>query len=181
MGPKIAAGIAEWGGSAAPIRAFDAFKGLTLDLASSIFIGVDLGPSARRMNRAFEDMVAASMSRIRLRIPGLEFYRGLVGREFMLEFLRGMLEKKRADQGADMFSRLCRARTEEGDVFRDDDVLDHMIFVMMAAHDTTTSHADLADLRARRATPSGRSACARRAARSATRRRASTRSTGSRA
>jgi cytochrome P450 len=139
MAPKIAAGIADWAGGGAPIRAFDAFKGLTLDLASSIFIGVDLGPSARRMNRAFEDMVAASMSRIRLRIPGLEFYRGLVGREFMIQFLRGMLEKKRADQGADIFSRLCRARTEEGDVFRDDDVLDHMIFLMMAAHDTTTS------------------------------------------
>jgi cytochrome P450 len=139
MGPKIAAGIADWGGSGASIRTFDAFKGLTLDLASSIFIGVDLGPSARRMNRAFEDMVAASMSRVRLRIRGLEFYRGLVAREFMLEFLRGMLEKKRADQGSDIFSRLCRARTEEGDVFRNDDVLDHMIFLMMAAHDTTTS------------------------------------------
>jgi cytochrome P450 len=139
MAGRIAGGIEGWGGSGAPIQAFRAFKGLTLDLASSIFIGVDLGPSARRMNQAFEDMVAASMSRVRLRIPGLEFYRGLEGREYMLEFLRGMLEKKRADQGADMFSRLCRARTEEGDVFRDDDVLDHMIFLMMAAHDTTTS------------------------------------------
>jgi cytochrome P450 len=139
MAGKIATGISDWGGGGAAIPAFRAFKGLTLDLASSIFIGVDLGPSARRMNQAFEDMVAASMSRVRLRIPGLEFYRGLKGREYMLEFLRGMLEKKRADQGADMFSRLCRARTEEGDVFRDDDVLDHMIFLMMAAHDTTTS------------------------------------------
>jgi cytochrome P450 len=139
MAPKIAIGIGEWGGSGAPIRAFDAFKGLTLDLASSIFVGVDLGPSARRMNRAFEDMVAASMSRIRLRIPGLEFYNGLKGREYMLGFLKSLLEKKRADQGGDMFSRLCRARTEEGDVFADADVLDHMIFLMMAAHDTTTS------------------------------------------
>jgi cytochrome P450 len=139
MAPKIAVGISDWGGTGAPIRAFQAFKGLTLDLASSVFIGVDLGPSARRMNRAFEDMVAASMSRIRLRIPGLEFYNGLKGREFMLEFLKSLLEKKRADQGGDMFSRLCRARTEEGDVFADADVLDHMIFLMMAAHDTTTS------------------------------------------
>jgi cytochrome P450 len=139
MEPKIAAGIAGWGAGGAPLHAFSAFKALTLDLAASIFVGVDLGPSAQRMNRAFEDMVAASMSRIRLRIPGLEFYRGLKGREYMQEFLRGMLEKKHADQGPDMFSRLCRARTEEGDVFRDEDVLDHMIFLMMAAHDTTTS------------------------------------------
>jgi cytochrome P450 len=57
----------------------------------------------------------------------------------MLTFLGSLLEKKRADQGADMFSRLCRARTEEGDALRDAAVLDHMIFLMMAAHDTTTS------------------------------------------
>jgi cytochrome P450 len=139
MAPKIAAGIADWGGHGVAIPAFRAFKGLTLDLASSIFVGVDLGASARAMNQAFEDMVAASMSRIRLRIPGLEFYRGLKGREFMLTFLGSLLEKKRADQGADMFSRLCRARTEEGDVLRDTAILDHMIFLMMAAHDTTTS------------------------------------------
>jgi cytochrome P450 len=139
MGPKIAAGIADWGSRGTPIPSFRAYKGLTLDIAASIFVGVDLGPSARRMNRAFEDMVAASMSRVRLRIPGLEFYRGLKGREYMLEFLRSLLEKKHADQGPDMFSRLCRARTEEGDVLRDEDVLDHMIFLMMAAHDTTTS------------------------------------------
>jgi cytochrome P450 len=139
MAPKIAAGIADWGGHGVAIPAFRAFKGLTLDLASSIFVGVDLGASARAMNQAFEDMVAASMSRIRLRIPGLEFYRGLKGREFMLTFLGSLLEKKRADQGADMFSRLCRARTEEGDVLRDAAILDHMIFLMMAAHDTTTS------------------------------------------
>ena len=139
MGPRIASGIADWGASGGAIGAFPAYKQLTLELAASIFVGMDLGPATRRMNEAFENMVAASMSRIRLRIPGLEFYRGLRGREFMLELLRGMLEKKHGDQGPDIFSRLCRARTEEGDAFRDDEVLDHMIFLMMAAHDTTTS------------------------------------------
>jgi cytochrome P450 len=139
MGPRIAAGLADWDGGGRPIRAFQAFKTLTLDLAASIFVGVDLGPSTRRMNEAFEHMVAASMSRVRLPIPGLEFRRGLDGREFMLGFLRGMVGKKRGDPGADLFSRLCRARTEEGEAFTDDEVFDHMIFLMMAAHDTTTS------------------------------------------
>jgi cytochrome P450 len=139
MGPRVSVGITNWKTGDGPTLAFSAFKTLTLDLAASIFIGSDLGPSTRRMNSAFEDMVAASMSRLRLRIPGLEFYRGLKGREFMIHFLREMLEKKRADQGLDMFSRLCRARSEEGDVLLDDEVLDHMIFLMMAAHDTTTS------------------------------------------
>ncbi len=139
MAPTIATGIARFAANGASIDAFPAYKRLTLELAASIFVGMDLGPEASRMNQAFEHMVAASMSRIRLRIPGLEFYRGLRGREFMLGLLSAMLEKKHADPGVDIFGRLCRARTEEGEVLADADVLDHMIFLMMAAHDTTTS------------------------------------------
>ncbi len=139
MGPRIASGIADWGAGGASTLAFHAYKRLTLELAASIFIGVELGPSTTKMNQAFEDMVTASMSLVRLRIPGLEFYRGLRGREFMLGFLGAMLDEKRAGRAPDMFSRLCRARSEEGDALADDDVLDHMIFLMMAAHDTTTS------------------------------------------
>jgi cytochrome P450 len=139
MHAAIERGLSEWapeGGRR--LRAFDAFKALTLDIAASIFVGVDLGPQAKRMNEAFEAMVAAAMPG--LRFPGFgRHHRGVVGRRFLLDFLGGMLEKKRADPGGDMFGRLCRARSESGDVFADADVLDHMIFLMMAAHDTTTS------------------------------------------
>ena len=38
-----------------------------------------------------------------------------------------------------MFGLLARAEGEEGTLFSDDDILDHMVFMMMAAHDTTTS------------------------------------------
>ena len=38
-----------------------------------------------------------------------------------------------------MFSRLCRAVSEDGARFTDAEIIDHMIFLMMAAHDTTTS------------------------------------------
>jgi cytochrome P450 len=139
MNPTIALGVSKLGAGEGPMPVFGAYKQLTLELAASIFIGMDLGPATRPMNVAFENMVAASMSRIRLPWIGREFQRGLRGRRFMLELLGGMLEKKHGDAGADMFSRLCRARTPEGDSLQDADVLDHMIFLMMAAHDTTTS------------------------------------------
>ena len=38
-----------------------------------------------------------------------------------------------------MFSVLCHAEDEDGQRFTDDDIVAHMIFVMMAAHDTSTS------------------------------------------
>ncbi len=139
MSPTIARGIGSFAASDSPILVFRAYKQLTLELAASIFVGTDLGATTRPMNTAFEDMVAASMSRIRLPLIGREFQRGLRGRKYMLELLGGMLEKKHGDAGPDMFSRLCRARTPEGEALRDSEVLDHMIFLMMAAHDTTTS------------------------------------------
>jgi cytochrome P450 len=139
MNGMIEGRLDAWGAAPSPFLAFPAIKELTLDMAAHIFVGVDLGADTRPMNRAFERLVAASMSRIRLPLPGLEFQRGLEARQFMIRYLRDLLPKKRSDEGLDMLSRLCRAETEEGGRFRDAEIVDHMIFLMMAAHDTTTS------------------------------------------
>jgi cytochrome P450 len=139
MNPAIEGGLDAFGASGGPVKAFGLYKILTLDMATSIFIGAELGPHARHMNKSFENMVAASMSFIRVPLPGFEFNRGLQGRKFMIDYLGGLLAGKRANHTADMFSRLARAKSEEGEVFEDQDVLDHMVFLMMAAHDTTTS------------------------------------------
>lgn len=139
MNPMVEATLDRWASQAPGRLMFPSYKELTLDMAASIFIGADLGPETRRMNGAFEAMVAASMSRLRLRIPGLEFERGLRGREFMIRFLGDLIGKRRSGDGRDLFTRLCHAETEDGRSFADDEVIDHMIFLMMAAHDTTTS------------------------------------------
>ena len=139
MNPHIGGILDVWcsGGEAA--RAFVAFKNLTLDLACRVFLGIELGPEADRLNQAFAATVAASMSIIRLRIPGLEFARGLRGREFMIDFFGAMIPGKRAGAGPDLFSRLCSAEAEGGERYTDEEIVDHLIFLMMAAHDTTTS------------------------------------------
>jgi cytochrome P450 len=138
MNPHIGAILDSWqrDGEA---RAFQAFKNLTLDLACRIFLGIELGPDADRLNDAFAATVAASMSIVRLRIPGLEFTRGLRGRELMLDFFGAMVPGKRAGTAGDLFSRLCQAESEEGERYSDREIVDHLIFLMMAAHDTTTS------------------------------------------
>lgn len=130
--------VGHWSG-AAPQLMFPAFKDLTLRMAAAIFLGVDVSTGLSEMNRAFEDMVAASMSRLRLPLPGFEFGRGLKGRSFMLKYLGDKLAARRRSDGGDMFTRLCRAQDENGDSFSDQDILDHTVFLMMAAHDTTTS------------------------------------------
>ena len=138
MTPMIDAGLETWQ-TQDSLLAFPAFKQLTLNLASAVFLGLPEVRDLGKMHRAFEDMVAASMSVIKLRIPGLEFYRGLRGRETMLAFFTDLVKERRAGDGSDLLSMLCRAVSEDEERFSDQEVIDHMIFLMMAAHDTTTS------------------------------------------
>jgi len=140
MEPQVQRAVANWPvHPGQPLRAFPTFKKMTLDLAASIFLGMDLGADATHINKAFETAVAASMPRIRLAVPGTLLWRGVRARKYMVEYFRQLLPAKRGGNGADMFSLLCNATDEEGNQYTDQEVIDHMIFLMMAAHDTTTS------------------------------------------
>ena len=61
------------------------------------------------------------------------------GRRHLEQFFGDRIEDKRSGNGNDMFSEFCRAKSADGERFSDRDVVDHMIFLLMAAHDTTTS------------------------------------------
>jgi cytochrome P450 len=140
MNPLIDEGLAAWRARGERFLAFDAFKELTLHLATRIFLGLDLPPTAEReLRQAFEATVAASMSLLRVDHPRLEFGRGLAGRAHMVRLFGAFVEEKRRGDGRDMFSLLCRAEAGDGSRYADAEIVDHMIFLMMAAHDTTTS------------------------------------------
>ena len=119
-------------------RLFDAVKQLLLDLANDVLVGTELGPKADSVNAAFIDTVVAGLSMVRHDIPGGGWHRGLQGRKLLEEYFRELLPAKRNSDSDDLFSVLCRSETEDGARFDDDDVVNHMIFVLMAAHDTTT-------------------------------------------
>ena len=142
MAPAIDHGLGQWlsGSARADGRCvFPLFKQLTLDLAASVFMGVELGRNATALNRAFVDTVQASLAFVRKPIPGLKMWRGVRGRELLVERFRALLPQKRAVHSSDFFSEFCYAESEQGEKFTDQEIIDHMIFLMMAAHDTTTS------------------------------------------
>jgi cytochrome P450 len=115
------------------------FKELTLDLALEAFVGVEHDRDEQlRINRAFIDAVRAGTSIIRHPVPGGDWRRGLKARAMLEDFFRSALPEKRRTGGDDLFAQLCRAQSEDGHEFTDDDVVNHMIFLLMAAHDTTT-------------------------------------------
>tara|TARA_R110002124_G_scaffold16165_12_gene69477 strand:+ start:5642 stop:6991 length:1350 start_codon:yes stop_codon:yes gene_type:complete len=140
MEPQVQRAVAQWPVvPGQPLLAFPTFKKMTLDLAATIFLGMDLGDEASRLNHAFEITVAASMPKIPLAIPGTILWRGIRARDYMCRYFQGQLQAKREGDGGDMFSLLCNATDEDGKQYTDQEVIDHMNFLMMAAHDTTTS------------------------------------------
>ena len=142
MSPAIDLGLTAWlpaNERQARRQMFPLLKQLTLDLAASVFMGVELGQSAKALNRAFMATVAASLAIVRVPIPGLSMWRGIRGRELLVRRFRALLPEKRATHTSDFFSEFCHAQSEQGERFTDDEIINHMIFLMMAAHDTTTS------------------------------------------
>jgi cytochrome P450 len=137
MNPAIGRGTAGWRPGAA-FELFPATKQLTLDIATEVFVGGELGAEADRINNAFIRLVVGGQAVIRADVPGGRWHRGLESRRVMEEYFRAQIPSKRAGDGDDLFSVLCHAETEDGERFSDGDVVNHMIFTMMAAHDTST-------------------------------------------
>jgi cytochrome P450 len=139
MHPAIERGLQSWP-AASRLAVYPALKQLTLDIATEVFVGGELGGEADMINRAFVDVVVAGQALIRadVPIPGAKWHRGLVSRRRLEAYFGDRVAAHRAGDGDDLFSVLCRAEGEDGTRFSDADVVNHMIFVLMAAHDTST-------------------------------------------
>ena len=110
------------------------FLQLTLDLAADSFLGVPLGAEADASNKAFVDMVAASVGVVRKPLPFTAMGRGVAGRKFLLDyFTKETLRRRETGGGQDMFSQFATATHEDGSLMPVDEVVDLMIFLMMAA------------------------------------------------
>ena len=132
--------VKDWGGS--PMQFYPAIKKLTLDLAADSFIGIPWGPEADRINTAFVDMVQASVAPVRKPLPFTMMKKGVDGRAMLVDYFTQETHRRREEGGGqDMFSQFATAEREDGSLLPVDQVVDHMNFLMMAAHDTITSSA----------------------------------------
>jgi cytochrome P450 len=134
----IAKGLAQWP-RRREFKFYPAIKQLTLDLAATSFLGGELGPEVETVKRAFVAMVAASISVIRAPLPGTRFSRGVRGRALLVDYFNQQIPLRRERGGDDLFSQLCRATWDDGTFLSNADIVGHMNFLMMAAHDTLTS------------------------------------------
>ena len=139
LGEGILDRVADWGGT--EFNFYPAIKSLSLDTAASAILGIPWGPEADKINKAFVDEVQASVGVARKPLPFTKMWKGVKAREYLLEYFTPQVKARRAKGGEDIFTQICLATHENGELLTEGEVVDHMNFLMMAAHDTITSSA----------------------------------------
>jgi cytochrome P450 len=121
-----------------------AMKELTLDIASMVFMGHEPGADhdlVTKVNSAFTMTVRAGNAVIRTPVPPFTWWRGLKARKLLEDYFAERVKERRGKEGNDLLTVLCQTEDEDGNRFSDEDIVNHMIFLMMAAHDTSTTTA----------------------------------------
>jgi len=134
----IAARVREWG-AAGRLKLYPEVKRMTLDLAARAFLGYPLGAETAKVASAYIAMIQAAVTVIRTPLPGTMMAKGMAARKFICAKLGAEIPARRGRPEQDMFTLLCNAEDEDGAPLPDDLIVDHMNFLIMAAHDTLTS------------------------------------------
>ena len=115
-------------------------KEMLLEIAAHIFIGVKKpGHELRDINKAFLGTIKGMSTPFPYKLPFNTYSKGLASRRYLHQYFDDMMEDKRKSSERDMFALFAHETDENGELFSDDDVIKHVIFLMMAAHDTTSS------------------------------------------
>lgn len=115
-------------------------KTLTLEVAAKNFMGMDYGnQDYGQLLKNCVDLLRGVMSIVRLDIPGLQYHRSSRAKAWLNAYYSHLIPQKRHSDDEDIFAHFCRERTEEGEYFPDDAIVAHIIFLFLAAHDTTTT------------------------------------------
>ena len=134
--------VADWPTDDSRFLFHPAIKELTLDIASMVFMGHEAGTDhdlVTTVNDAFTKTIQAGEAFIRYPVPPFKWWRGLRARKVLEDYFYKRVRERRDTEGTDMLSVLCHTEDEDGNRFTDEDIVNHMIMLLAAAHDTSST------------------------------------------
>ena len=117
-------------------------KRLLLEIGALCFLGIeDFAREAATLNDLFLDLNAGMLAVLRVDLPFGAFGRAMRARRELERWCKAIIAERRGRGGAgeDALSHLCRATDEQGGPYDAQAIVDHVIFLLFAAHDTSTS------------------------------------------
>jgi cytochrome P450 len=140
MNPIMATHLEQWSKESSFLF-FPHIKEVLLDVAASIFFGIDdLGDDGKKLNQALTDISEKGMMGIvQVDLPGFKFHQGMNAKRYACKFIIDLIPERRAGAGKDFMSYMVKEKNDDGEYFSDQELAEHLAFLMFAAHDTTTS------------------------------------------
>jgi len=139
MNPIIKKGLSSWQ-TGTPIKAMNHLKELLLITGAEVFLGVNTGPETKKINQAFVNIVDGTADPVRQKAIWFSPYaKGVRGNKYLSAFILKEIPLLRLNPGRDLLSHFCHLTDDEGKGFSDEEICDQILFVLFAAHDTTTS------------------------------------------
>jgi cytochrome P450 len=120
---------------------YPAIKQLLLEVGAQCFLGIeDFEREAASINRLFLELNAGMLALLRVELPFGAYGRAKRARRELERWCERMIaERRRHGGGDDVLSHLCRETDEHGRPYEMKAIVDHTIFLLFAAHDTSTS------------------------------------------
>ncbi len=116
-----------------------AIKSLLLDNAASLFLGADLGEDSDKLNAAFVELLNGVLAIVQVDFPGFIWHRSMNGKRYLSKWLTERFEERLSSDSNDFFTSLCKASQDPDHAMTKEEVVEHTLLLLFAAHDTTTS------------------------------------------
>ena len=117
---------------------YQSVKQLMFDISLSLFFLDVKQDESEKLNKLFMDSIASATSAIRWPLPFTKMKKGLKAREFLLNYFESKAGLINDDSKKTLFAELVN--TNKGDAgLTNFEIAEHMIFLLLAAHDTTTT------------------------------------------
>lgn len=121
------------------VKLFDSFKHLSFDIAAALMLRAGTEGETRHLYELFDLFTRGLFAPPAWRAPGTPYARAWQAGQALRRQLRAIIAARRDEPGDDILGMLLRARDEEGDGFSDDELVDELLVLLWAGHDTVTS------------------------------------------
>lgn len=130
--------VAEWLRQS-ELRLFDGLKQLSFAVATTLFLGLADQAQVRAMERIFRAFSNGLFAPPAWRIPGLPYNRAWVAGQQLRQILRAAIVAHRDAPQPTVLGMLLEARDSDGHGLSDEELLDELLVLLWAGHDTMTS------------------------------------------
>lgn len=124
---------------AGEIRLFDGFKHLSFAVAAGAILGLPDGPRAKKFAHQFHMFSRGLFAFPAWRLPVLPFGRAWGAAQDLRRTLAGIITERRRRPDESVLSMLIAARDADGQGFSDAELVDELLVLLWAGHDTITS------------------------------------------